>query len=516
MDASGLFTVLGIFIAIITLISEERRQDFFLRASIKFWLFFIILNLIALSLIYSGVIISVLKIEPFEYIWGFDEKTTVLTCVILMGFLFNYKLFGKKLPSEQYKKWVNDSYSLLRIKKYHVLTYLLDKYLEQFLNIINKKTNYEKLISSIRKHSKLSTQEMLQFPIVQVSKGRRLKFLILGKILSILPEEIGNKSIIFKSIEKLLKSSSFLDYLIETHPAIPVKLTSSPSFLCIDEFTDNFFKGLIANKHSQLYRELKDNQHFMYATGYRIEPENFILDYYFSDPENAIRANIWKPIGDYICDFIKQQRGKDNFYNSYCDSYIYTDEPWKCPIFVGIQFFDVMVKSAIYKKIDDHMWLMYYEYFLDEILKNLDRTENFKDSQEFPLKFDYLIYNIVSNCSSWVNTANYLYNDEVNSIIAIEYASECLGQMIRKLLLSDKFTENKKVYYLEIILKLMKELDSNGHVKLSQKIYSSMIGVTMFSSGDSDLSWLKNIYRDVDHVLRLSGSTFNTEIKKAP
>ena len=69
MDASGLFTVLGIFIAIITLISEERRQDFFLRASIKYWLFFIILNLIALGLIYSSVIISVLQIEPFEYIW---------------------------------------------------------------------------------------------------------------------------------------------------------------------------------------------------------------------------------------------------------------------------------------------------------------------------------------------------------------------------------------------------------------------------------------------------------------
>lgn len=514
MDASGLFTVLGIFIAIITLISEERRQDFFLRASIKFWLFFIILNLIALSLIYSGVIISVLKIEPFEYLWGFDEKTTVLTCVILMGFLFNYKLFGKKLPSEQYKKWADDSYSLLRVKKYHVLTYLLDKYLEQFLNIINKRTIYEKLISSLRKHSKPSTQEMLQFPTIQVNKGRKLKYLILGKILSILPEEIGNKSIIFKSIEKLLKSSSFLDYLIETHPTIPVKLTSSPSFLCIDEFTDNFFKGLIANKHSQLYRELKDNQHFLYATGYRIEPENYILDYYFSDPENAVRANIWQPIGEYICDFIKQQKGKDSFYNSYCESYIYTDEPWKCPIFVGIQLFDVMVKSAIYKKIDEHMWLMYYESFLDEILKNLDRTENYEDWQEFPLKFDYLIYNIVSNCSGWVNTANYLYNDEVNRILAVECASECLGQMIRKLLLSDKFTENKKVYYLEIALKLMRELDAKGHIELSKQIFSSIIGITMLNPGDIDLVWLKDLYQNVDYVLRSKASTFSKEVKK--
>lgn len=516
MDASGLFTVLGIFIAIITLISEERRQDFFLRASIKYWLFFIILNLIALSLIYSSVIISILQIEPFDYLWGFDEKTTVLTCVILMGFLFNYKLFGKKLPSSQYDKWVDVSYGLLRVKKYHILSYLLEKYLEQFMKIINTRTSYEKIIDCINKNSRISIGEMLQFPPIQVGKGRKLKFFILNKISKILPREIGYKSKIYKSVERLLKSLSFLDYLIETHPDIPVKLTSSPNILRIDEFTDNFFKGLIANRNSQLYRELRDNQHYTYSTGYSIEPENFILDYYFSDPKNAIRADIWKPVGDYVYDFIKQQKGKDNFYNSYSDSYVYTDEQWKCPIFVGIQFFDVMVKSAIYKKINDNMCLMYYEHFLDEILKNLDRTENSEDSQEFPLKFDYLIYNLLSNCTDWINAANYLYNDEVKSIVGVQSASECLGQIVRKLLLSEKFNENKKAYYLEIILKLMQKLDEKGHVKLSKKIYTSMIGATMSSSADSDLTWLKNIYRDVDHVLRLSGSTFNTEIKKAP
>ncbi|MGR2922390.1 hypothetical protein [Acinetobacter sp. 1125_18A] len=515
MDASGLFTVLGIFIAIITLISEERREDFFLRASFNYWLFFIILNLIALSLIYSSVIISVLKIEPLEYLWGFDEKTAVLTCVILMGFLFNYKLFGKKLPSNQYGSWVNISYNLLRVKKYHVLSYLLQKYLDQFLIIINKKTNYEKFISIIYNHSKLSIHERLQCPPIQVSKGRELKFFILSKIYTILPKEIGYKSIIYKSIERLLKSLSFLDYLSETHPTIPVKLTSSPSFLQLDEFTDNFFKGLIANKNSQLYRELKDNQHFLYSTGYRIEPENFILDYYFSDPENAIRSNIWKPVGDYICDFIKQQKGKDSFYNNYCDSYIYTDEPWKCPIFVGIQFFDVMVKSAIYKKKDDHMSLMYYEYFLDEILKNIDRTENCEIWQEFPLKFDYLIYKMISNCSDWVLASEYLYHSNLN-IIPLEEASYSLGTLIRKILKSNQIDERQKIYYLEIMLKTMQSLDDKQHSRLSQQIFQTLIRKFRDDSPDVDITWLRNIYSQVDHVLRLSTSTFDKEIKKAP
>ncbi|MDC4603230.1 hypothetical protein OHV53_18260, partial [Acinetobacter baumannii] len=110
MDASGLFTVLGIFVAIITLISEEKRQDFFLRASLGYWLFFLALNLLALGVIYSNVITTVTKLKPINYFWGFDEKNAVLTSVIIMSFLFIYKLLGKKLPRLQYNKWSNISY----------------------------------------------------------------------------------------------------------------------------------------------------------------------------------------------------------------------------------------------------------------------------------------------------------------------------------------------------------------------------------------------------------------------
>lgn len=511
MDASGLFTVLGIFVAIIALISEANRHDFFLRASNTFWIFFITLILISLGVIYSNVISSFLKFKPFEYLWGFDEKTVILTCVILMILIFSYKLFDNKLPSKQYVKWKDRSCQLLREKKYHVLSYLLEKYLEQFLAVINKRTKYERCYDYIEKNSKLSVDEMMKFPPVKVGKYRGIKFIIFNKILSILPDEIGYKSVIYKSIEKLLKSSGFLAYLVEIHPTIPVKLTSSPSFLRMDEFTDNFFKNLIANKHSQLYRELKDNQHFMQSTGYRIETENFILDYYFSNPENAIKANIWKPIGDYVCDFIKKQKGKDNFYNSYCESFSYTEEPWECPIFVGIKFFDVMVKSAIYKKVDDHMWLMYYQYFLEEILKNIDRSQNSLDWQEFPLKFDYLIYNMVSNCSDWVVAANYLYNDDKN-ILAVEEASYCLGTLTRRILQSDKISDRQKIYYLEIILETMESLDKKQQTHLSQQIYHTLVRKYKFDAPDANLTWLKDIYSQVDHILRVNGSTFNKMI----
>lgn len=116
MDASGLFTVLGIFVAIITLVSEERRQDFFLRASKGYWLCFLTLNLLALGVLYSSVITVVTKLESINFFWGFDDKTAVLSCVIIMSLLFIYKLLGRKLPQFQYNKWSDTSYRLLREK----------------------------------------------------------------------------------------------------------------------------------------------------------------------------------------------------------------------------------------------------------------------------------------------------------------------------------------------------------------------------------------------------------------
>lgn len=522
MDASGLFTVLGIFIAIFSLISEEKRLDFILRFSWISWFLSIVLGLATLIFLYSNVIIEILKvlgIKPFQVIWGFDDKMAVLTCAILMSILFIYQLFGVRLPKSRFKFWNIRSEKLLKHKKYSILGFLLEKYLDQFLEILTKESKYEKMYNSFSSEAFAINPtefldenfEYLKSPIWSENTKRQAILKMISK-----PKKTPYISDVETSISRLLKSSDFINYLTVSYPAVPIKLVSCPSFLKDDEFTDSFFKILISNKESPLYRELKDNQHYIPSKGYHLEPENYILRHFFLDCQKAIDAIIWQPIGNYICKYIKEQKGEDNFYNTYDESFSYSDERWNCTIFVGVEFFNVMVTSSIYQKKQDHMWLMYYEYFLNEILKNIDRSKNSEDWQEFPLKFDYLIYKLISNCSDWVNTANYLYNDEVNSILAIEYASECLGQMIRKLLLSDKFTENKKVYYLEIILKLMKDLDSNGHVKLSQKIYFSMIGVTMFSSGDSDLSWLKNIYRDVDHVLRLSGSTFNTEIKKAP
>lgn len=62
----------------------------------------------------------------------------------------------------------------------------------------------------------------------------------------------------------------------------------------------------------------------------------------------------------------------------------------------------------------------------------------------------------------------------------------------------------------------MNELDDAKQNRLSQQIFCTIIRKYKDTAPDSNISWLRYIYIQVDHVLRLSGSTFDNEIKKVP
>lgn len=520
MDASGLFTVLGIFVAIIALMSEERRRDFFLRSTLFFWGCFFILNIFVLLVLYSNVIINVFDLKPIVFLWGFDEETIILSCSIVMSLMFIFKLTGRYLPVSKYKKWEIDSERLLIEKKYAVLGFLLERYIDDFLKVLShKKLYYRFKLYLTYKSLELDIwgdYDSIKLNLFNFNYYKyKFKFYFFKIVIKNLPDPniVYKSDIVHDSIHKVLISKDFVGYLIIVNKVIPIKLTAGRYFLYLDEFTDNLFRMLISSKDSPLYRELKDND-FYFSQENKVREEYFILHYFFNNAEKAVEAMIWQPLGNYICKFINELNKDEDFYNSYSDFYVDSDEKWECPIFVGIQFFDVMVKCSIYQELDEHMWLMYYKKFLDKILEKIDRSKNSDVSQEFPLKFDYLIFRIISNCCDWVSASNDIYNDVIQSLAPVEFASECLGQMIRKLVLSDKLFEHQKISYLEKTLKLMTDLDSSGNERLSKKIFNSIVDVDMLSSADTDLSWLRDKYHNVDHVLRSSKSTFAKELAK--
>ena len=165
------------------------------------------------------------------------------------------------------------------------------------------------------------------------------------------------------------------------------------------------------------------------------------------------------------------------------------------------------------------MWLSYLEYFVDEILNVIDRNPAADLESEFPTKWDYLLYLIFSCCENWCGAVRNLELSQEKAKNRHVYPEYCactsMGRLLRKILISRKTTERQKRYFLEITLRLMRELD---HAKLS--LYSSVIFNSCVRECDHSkidleaVNLLRSVYGQVDHVLKNAESTFEINLNK--
>lgn len=71
-------------------------------------------------------------------------------------------------------------------------------------------------------------------------------------------------------------------------------------------------------------------------------------------------------------------------------------------MFIGIQFFDVMVKEAFHQRVSWHVWLSYYETFTQEICRNYEITEYSDPDASVPNDYSRLLNEMVGNMCDWM------------------------------------------------------------------------------------------------------------------
>ncbi|EOY2723109.1 hypothetical protein ACP3BO_003336 [Citrobacter freundii] len=511
MGANGSLTVFAILLAWYTLLTDERRVDLKLRISKLNIIFIIFFISTILTIIYSKVLLSIFPIKLIPWILGFNEDTLAFTCLCIIIAFFGIKILGKQVPKANLTYWVSVSEKYLRAKKIEQLGYLFDKYHEQLFDIISNKKWY------VRVHEYLNPS--LFSMMVDQEKIKKIRFKKIRKFLSKpFPYEDKSQEAIQLNISKLLKSKPFAHHLIDTHPHVAMKATCL-QFRNNDEYNTNFFTYLISNPNSIMYRELRDNQNRSHTGEYALDESNTLLNFYLNDIRTAIDVGIWKPVGDYVVSYIKKQKGSSSFYNQPDNYFSSSDERWECPIFVGLVFFDVMVSAAIFKRSKDHMWLMYYRPFLKEILECHEISGSIDINREFPMRFDYLIYELIYNCNIWVGAAEHLnYDDwttEEKEQSPEYFASTTLGEMMYLIITSEKLQNNQKTYLLEIIIKRMNSLDQNKKSFYSEEIFNNLIRPYSFTAIDTNaVNELRQLYKGVDHVIKNKNSTFEVELSK--
>ncbi len=165
-------------------------------------------------------------------------------------------------------------------------------------------------------------------------------------------------------------------------------------------------RELLKAENSLLYRDLERNTAGGSGWYYKLERENRLVYALFSDFDRAVSLDVYKPIGDGTREILQDKRESTvDEYNKRRlteqekeEGYIYSD-----PLFVGIQYFDLLVREAFKQKVDWHVWLSYYESFTREICRNYRITEYSDPDAEWPNDYSRLLYEMISNMRDWIH-----------------------------------------------------------------------------------------------------------------
>ena len=321
----------------------------------------------------------------------------------------------------------------------------------------------------------------------------------------------------FNVLHSLLSNNAFVSEMIILRPELGLKIFSK-EFREYHEYVDLFFYEMIKNNSSRLYYEIKNNENISDYYRYALKDENIVLSYLFKDCNVARKLEVYRGVGNYLIDYLREINKQS------VDSYIYKYEnfdieKWKSPLFVGIFFFDIMVSEAIYQGINSHMWLFYYRYFVENILKNCDYRHiqpELVTSREDAPKYSYLVDEIISNLCSWIETIihgkvvnpeidNTAYQELGGGNIIMKSSIQCLMQILKMIARDEKTPANLKAHYADGVIRTLFEL------KTADSETANRYGDVLFNGFKFYLRWpFKEINRSFYEMYKDSYSKFDT------
>ena len=202
---------------------------------------------------------------------------------------------------------------------------------------------------------------------------------------------------------------------------------------------------LISHKDSILYKELNSEY----------SGKCLLLDFLFAKPIECERWLVWKPIGDYVINYIRDQRKNETDDNTYFEER-YDIVKNSSPIYMGIRFFEVMVNESLEKNTADHMFLNYLGFFSEKILKNISYEEYVRG--EFHNMYEYYLYEIFSDHNSWIDYISdcdkykvKFYEDGHGPNI-VQFAMFSMSYALKDVFESTKLRDSFKSYLREMLI----------------------------------------------------------------
>ena len=506
MDNFLPLTILGAIIGIYTILPEYKKLRLGYSFGILDKLIIIIIIMVMLSLLIFGSYISyntdlttsfysILKqnsfnivlnantplmiTESFHYQFIIDIINVVSILILFIFFLSKFRTNKIRINNQKY--FIDKIDELFYKGEYNTVISLIDdnyKNIMKYEKVFYKNTLFKDIEQLINPPENVKTQN--------VAKSSLFDILII-KINIIIKKEnynnfyqkimtkisiIYNKISFYKDNNKLredieirLLDRNYIKNIVKYNPYFGLKIITDKIIHSDfrEKFAHSYFEELMKNKNSVLYREIMNTVWFKSGYRYEISSNNKILHQVLFNVDMAYETTVYKPIGDLTLELLQKQHKKPHdFYNDYNAKLMEnSSERLNNPLFMAIHFFDIMIREAIYQKINWHMWLYYYDIIVEEICKNYELTENSEPEYEFPNVYSFLLSEIIHNLIEWIklieidtenvysklNTLDCEYqNDNIikSSIISLKYCIEYI-------LSSEGIPNNFKLYLLEII-----------------------------------------------------------------
>ena len=476
MSSEALLAVIGVLIALYSILPAERRLDLHLRLGRFDWCLAIAALASLHYISYFPVLDSLgiaLPLGPWR--WGFTaDSTSYLIVIGTVGII-----------------WIRASRARLTVTK-----------LPQFARLV------EQLIASGHSSDLAYLLERDLGSLEEIE--RRLRPAIGAG-----PTMSRSHDVLRDVLRRLLTTRGIVSEIAVYRPALAARLGGLEVW---DrwEFLELLVRTLLDRQHSPLYYEIEHNQNLRSGHRYAIPPSNVFLTFFLSDAQRAHDLRIYGYFGDYALGELTRLSGDaaGARYNAALGDY-HERERWSCPVHSCIRVFDIMLSEALHQGVRSHMWLYYFPLFAERIVSNLSPRLDVDLMSEWPTPYHYLLYDVVGTLcglleestsipATQANIAVTTVDLEADNTSIAKSAAIVLGQVLRRVLVANGGSGHFKTYLVGIALRNAEKLRLSGRVNLATVVSQSIAegGPGYHTTQDEYPEQLVEALRGVDWLLR--------------
>lgn len=472
-----LLTVFTLLAAIYALIPRERRLDLQLRLGGADWVA-IGIGFVLVFYFEFYEFFETLGFTPAGFVWphGITPKNSVYLVILAVVLFLVLHVRFAGLSRRKIPKFQELTEELFWEAHFGELLTLLQRHMRDLFKIYHG----DFILSRLRRRLSPSLEKEL-FSLTQGETRHdfRNTFFqfskrVIHRAANLLPTYERQSEAAREIIRMLLLSPRFVRALATTRPylALEVIRYGPRSFERLD-FLDLYMKELMQDSSSIFYTEIARNQNLSASNRYCIPESNRLIHFFLADANVAETLRIYKPIGDFVLQELDQAARDPNADpNNMAMGDFAEAGAWKSPLFVTIRFFDIMVMEALYQGIQWHMWLYYFPPIVKKIVRNYALSDPLADPEaEFPVRYNFLLYEIISAHRDWILAVKDVPADQPNVILhstrvdhennnipksAILSLSECMRSIVEAGNIGARFRRYLIGIVLELYFKLRK------------------------------------------------------------